>query len=167
MRERGMDKANLRPALLLMAQCHHSLAQQNRDEPEGKEGSDRHFVVLLDWLRETYGPNTPAMDAILQSGSRAPYAPQNGAIDELRSPTLDRDSLRNVPGLFETHNSAESRASVLSLENAALREKQKVTFMSPFLVVTRSSAQISLAEPLQKAEEARAAAAAAGGGTKK
>ena len=100
-----MDNANLRPALLLMAQCHHSLAHQNRGDPEFKEGSDQHFVKLLDWLRETYGPNTPTMDAILQSSERDPY--------------------RNGTGLFETHSSAQARADALEAENAKLRENQK------------------------------------------
>lgn len=122
MRDRGMDKTTLRPALLLKAQCHHSLGHLNKGVPETKEGSDQHFVKVLDWLRESYGPNTPAMDSILQAGSRSSFTSENGDY-VARDPT---DPFSKPPGLFDTHNAAASRADALAIENAKLRERQTI-----------------------------------------
>lgn len=69
MAKRGMDKPDLKPALLLMAQCHYSIAKEQgkMTDDDGQNAADKYFVTLLDWLRQTYGSNTPAVGAIVRA----------------------------------------------------------------------------------------------------
>lgn len=156
MRDRGMARSELRPALLLMAQCHYSLGKQEKQELDSLDASNKHFVLLLDWLRETYGPNTPAMDAIAQSGLRSPWTvekdprsflPQNPYGDPLQRMPFQT----SVPGLFETHSSAPARLDAVSAENARLRENHSATAAE--LVAARAALQ--KAENASRATEAK------------
>ncbi|KAH8119447.1 hypothetical protein DFH11DRAFT_1740159 [Phellopilus nigrolimitatus] len=117
MQGRGMAKTDLKPALLLMAQCHYSIAKQEekKTEADSAEESGRYFVLLLEWLRQTYGDHTPAVDALTRSGALAseppgagsPWTPEKEkeskpflARDDgpRRSSLFSRDPLRPVPG---------------------------------------------------------------------
>ncbi|EJD03226.1 uncharacterized protein FOMMEDRAFT_168253 [Fomitiporia mediterranea MF3/22] len=137
MRDRGMDKADLRPALLLMAQCHHSIGKQERREPDSLEDSNKHFNLLLGWLRETYGPNTPAVDAIAQSAGfsnpwttekdNRPLFGQTQYDFTFRTPVPGFDHLQAPPSLFDMHSSLSSRLEAVTEENTRLRDAQSAT----------------------------------------
>ncbi|KAL5528206.1 hypothetical protein ACEPAF_7342 [Sanghuangporus sanghuang] len=137
MRERGMEKSDLRPALLLMAQCHYSIAKQEMHEPDSKESSSRHFVLLLDWLRETYGPFTPVLDAIAQSANRNPWSSQKEGASSYPQAPYDSAQRPVVSGydsvlplsssLFDSHSSVPARIDAISEENKRLRESRSAT----------------------------------------
>lgn len=133
MREGGVEKADLRPALLLMAQCHYSIAKQEMQEPDSLEASSRHFVLLLDWLRETYGPFTPVLDAIAQSANRDPTWSSHEEGTSLAP--YDYAQRANASGydpassssLFDTHSSVAAKLEAVTEENKRLRESRSAT----------------------------------------
>lgn len=86
MKERGMQNTDLRPAFLLVAQCQHSIAHKERNDPETLESASSRFVHMLEWLRETYGSNTPVLDAISQAGNQQSLWP----VEEDIKPNLSK-----------------------------------------------------------------------------
>lgn len=159
-----MEKSDLRPALLLMAQCHYNIAKLERREPDSLESSNRHFVLLLDWLRETYGPNTPVLDAIAQSGLESPWSTEKQSMPIFSQNPHDfsqymsmatYDPLRPAPSLFDAHSSVQSRLDAVSEENERLRETQIATMTE----LSAARAALQEAEANARATEAKLARA--------
>lgn len=80
-----MQKADLKPAHLMLVQCHYEVAKKHEKEPGEVSNavSNEHFVSLVDWLRQTYGSNESLLHAI--KGERISKAEALNSFNALNS----------------------------------------------------------------------------------
>lgn len=151
MAKRGMEKSDLRPALLLMAQCHYSIAkEEGKMTGDEREASNKYFVTLLDWLRQTYGPNTPAVSAIARAQMQSA---RNGTTGNDLKPFSPSD----IPGLSNDSPFPSSLSTPLAVVEAATARYKAVTEQ---LAQLRKD-MVALERETDRAREARVEAEAA------
>ncbi|KAI0645459.1 hypothetical protein C8Q79DRAFT_910980 [Trametes meyenii] len=60
----GMDRSQLKPALLLLASCHFDIAKQLRQQSTKTMESKFHFDIACEYLRDVYGTFVPPASTV-------------------------------------------------------------------------------------------------------